>query len=58
MKYEEDCSMIEICEKYDNVFGICEPGESINIRRCSPADKMMIKILVQINEKLEKLIDK
>lgn len=55
--YDEDCDLIEICEHYHNVYKVCEKGALLGSKRCSPAEKMLIKLLVRIDNKLSEVLD-
>lgn len=56
LQYDKDCEMLNICRQYHNSYRHCVAGEHITHPRCSPAEKMIIKQLILINQKLDKLI--
>lgn len=53
--HDEDCDLIEVCESYDNLYKKCQKGAMLG-SRCSAAEKMIIKLLVDINSKLDAII--
>jgi len=55
--YDNDCELVEICKHYKNVFGVCEKGAMLGSNRCSPAEKMLIKLLVRIDNKLTEVLE-
>lgn len=44
------CEMIEICDKANGTYGMCEKGNAAS--RCTPAEKQIIALLAKINENL------
>lgn len=58
MPTKEDCEMLEMCRQYGNVYGICKSGTLLGIERCSPAQKITLKILMNIDKKLNLMLDK
>lgn len=53
--HDEACELIEACERYNNLYKKCQQGAMLG-SRCSSAEKMIIKLLLNINDKLDSII--
>lgn len=52
----EKCDLYEVCEQFDNIYGMCEECD-ITSNRCTPAEKAQIYLLFKIAKKLNALED-
>jgi len=56
MSDKKDCGMIDLCRQFGQIYSVCKADSPIIGGQCSVGQKMTIKILASVDEKLSSLL--